>query len=128
MLEIAGVHTFYGLAQNYVEYDGDGSASIYGSLTVNFIPEPSASGINGANAVPFVVYPNPTAGEVRLEIGSANERHTLHIFNANGALVASEQLMGSSAFNVDLPTVKGIYLLQLMNENGASSTVKVIRQ
>ncbi len=34
----AGAQTFYAVAHNYVETDGDGTASIYGSLTVEFIP------------------------------------------------------------------------------------------
>jgi hypothetical protein len=34
----AGSHTFYAVARNYVEEDGSGVASIYGSLTVEFFP------------------------------------------------------------------------------------------
>ncbi len=33
-----GSRTFYAVAQNYVETAGDGIASIYGSLTVHFVP------------------------------------------------------------------------------------------
>ena len=33
-----GSHTFYAIGQNYVEEDGDGMASIYGTLTVEFVP------------------------------------------------------------------------------------------
>ena len=33
-----GVQSFYAVAQNYVETDGDGMASIYGTLTVKFFP------------------------------------------------------------------------------------------
>lgn len=35
----AGDHTFYALGQNYLEMDGNGIASIYGSLTVEWFPE-----------------------------------------------------------------------------------------
>ena len=41
-----GTHTFYAVAQNYVEEDGNGLASIYGTLTVKFFPE--------KNDAPFV--------------------------------------------------------------------------
>ena len=34
-----GSHTFYAVGQNFVEQDGDGIASIYGTLTVEFIPD-----------------------------------------------------------------------------------------
>ncbi len=49
-----GSHTFYAVGQNYVEEDGDGIASIYGHLTVEFIPDmyapdviPAFTGIAG---------------------------------------------------------------------------------
>ncbi|WP_430935075.1 BACON domain-containing protein [Saccharicrinis sp. 156] len=35
----AGSHTFYAIAHNYVETDGDGIASIYGRLTVEFVAD-----------------------------------------------------------------------------------------
>jgi hypothetical protein len=35
----AGSHDFYAVAQNYVEMDGSGIASIYASLTVEFFPD-----------------------------------------------------------------------------------------
>lgn len=44
----AGNHTFYAIGENYVELDGSGIASIYGSLTVEFFP-------NAANQ-PFVEF------------------------------------------------------------------------
>ena len=34
-----GTHTFYAIGQNYVEEDGDGTGSVYGTLTVEFIPD-----------------------------------------------------------------------------------------
>lgn len=125
---VAGSQTFYGLAQNYVETDGDGSAAIYGSLVVSFVPNPSSSGINGVDEVELSVYPNPTNGQVRIDLGSTMEEHTINIYNANGALVASEQVNRKASFDYQLPAVKGIYLVQLVNENGASKTVKVINE
>lgn len=39
----AGTHTFYAVGENWVEQDGDGMASVYGSLTTKFYP---SSGTN----------------------------------------------------------------------------------
>lgn len=36
---LPGPHTFYAVAHNYVETDGSGVASIYGSLTVEYFPD-----------------------------------------------------------------------------------------
>ena len=41
----AGWHSFYAVAHNYVERDGNGEASIYGTLTVEFIPNASTPDI-----------------------------------------------------------------------------------
>ncbi len=38
----AGPHTYYAVAQNYVDEAGTGLASIYGSLTVEFVPDTPA--------------------------------------------------------------------------------------
>jgi uncharacterized protein (DUF427 family) len=59
----AGSHDFYAVAQNYVEMDGSGIASIYGSLTVEFFPG-AATGVkyNGSISADFSLeqnYPNP---------------------------------------------------------------------
>jgi hypothetical protein len=39
----AGSQTFYAVGENYVETDGSGIGSVYGSLTVEFIPSSSTS-------------------------------------------------------------------------------------
>ncbi|MBK6524337.1 MAG: hypothetical protein IPG07_01590 [Crocinitomicaceae bacterium] len=54
----AGSHTFYAVAQNYVETDGTGIASIYGSLTVTFISNGTA-GIEETSGNEIIIYPNP---------------------------------------------------------------------
>ena len=39
----AGTNTFYAVGQNYVETDGSGFASIYGTLTVEYFPDSGSS-------------------------------------------------------------------------------------
>ncbi len=43
----AGNHTYYAIAQNWVETDGSGVASVYGCLTAEFIPDGTAFGSQG---------------------------------------------------------------------------------
>lgn len=71
-----GDHTFYAIAHNYVETDGDGVISVYGSLSVRFIPENASfdsdyniietSGINLENktTVGSIVLHPTSAGQV----------------------------------------------------------------
>lgn len=39
----AGAHTYYAVAENYVETDGNGMANIYGTLTVEYFPSTSTA-------------------------------------------------------------------------------------
>ncbi|NSW94707.1 MAG: fibronectin type III domain-containing protein, partial [Bacteroidales bacterium] len=63
-----GSHTFYAVGQNYVETDGDGLASIYGSLTVQFIPSTSGSivGFSGIIRPNVNVTSTTTVGSVTI--------------------------------------------------------------
>ncbi len=71
----AGSHTFYGVAENVLETDGSGVASVYGSLTVEFFPTGSNQpildhvGVNqtGVDVETGVV----TMGEVTIDAPSA---------------------------------------------------------
>ncbi len=42
----AGNHSFYAVAHNYVESAGNGNASIYGSLTMEYVPDVSAASVH----------------------------------------------------------------------------------
>jgi len=62
----AGSHTFYAVAQNYVETDGTGIASIYGSLTVTFISNGTA-GIEETSGNEIIIYPNPATDLISIQ-------------------------------------------------------------
>jgi Secretion system C-terminal sorting domain len=74
-----GEHTYYAVAENFYEIYGNGIASLYGSLTVSYYPEPSPvkmahAGIsqigividNGPVTLSEVVLDAPSAGKVAL--------------------------------------------------------------
>ncbi|MEP6647673.1 MAG: T9SS type A sorting domain-containing protein [Saprospiraceae bacterium] len=48
----AGIHTYNAVAQNAVETDGNGMASIYGTLTVEYFPDSGTSTLN-VNTIAF---------------------------------------------------------------------------
>ncbi len=62
----AGSHTFYAVAHNYVESEGSGVASIYGSLTVEFFPNGSQVGFQGITEVDIDLTNQTVVGQVTL--------------------------------------------------------------
>lgn len=71
------------------------------------------------NPTHFNLYPNPSNGKIQIQYQSPiNEIFTLRIYNYLGKLVHAEDLLNSGLINLDLSNyVKGIYLVELKNEN-----------
>src|SRR5690606_41881289 len=74
----------------------------------------------------FIIYPNPSNGELniksRFDIGQAN----ISIFDMNGRKVFSKEVEIYQAGNIDVSNLKtGIYLIQI-DGGGYSQTSKLI--
>lgn len=81
---------------------------------------------NGAFENNFIVYPNPSNGEItiksRVDVGDA----TVSIFDMNGRMVFSQQLELHTSANVNASGLNaGIYLIQIEGDN-RSQTSKLI--
>ncbi|HNR69038.1 MAG TPA: T9SS type A sorting domain-containing protein [bacterium] len=57
----AGKHKFYAVANNYVETDGSGQASFYGTLVVKYFPDPK-----GLTTLPFVRHTGIQQSEINV--------------------------------------------------------------
>ncbi len=82
----AGSHTFYAVAQNTVEMDGTGIASIYGTLTVEYFPETSASNVK---ATGFIFNGDVTNSTVV-------QQQTIHVNAAGKILVRFDGFINSA--------------------------------
>ena len=91
----AGSHTYYAVAQNYVETAGSGIASIYGSLTAELIPESTANSIdNDFNEYALNIYPNPANGNSIFIEFNQYENSNVEIMNLKGQLLKKFELIG----------------------------------
>ena len=112
----AGSHTFYAVAQNYAETAGTGIASVYGSLTVEFIPNETSTAI-GDNILDssFNIYPNPCSGIFSVDGSSSFD---CEIFNMAGSLIAKYPNVNSnSPINIENLTL-GTYLVKIYTDEG----------
>jgi hypothetical protein len=76
----------------------------------------------------FHVYPNPTSGQITIEIGTERGVGSLKVFNAFGDLVDSKTIGSNYYLDYELPQSKGIYFIQLLFSDSLSENLKVVRQ
>jgi len=120
-----GNHTFSAIAHNYVETDGDGIASIYGSLTGQFIPNESPSSTeNLSKNWKLSLFPNPTSGAIQLKLSEDLNRSAgvIQLFNAQGQLL---QQWNAAQFSgqIDLTQqAAGMYLIKVLDQDSGLFT------
>lgn len=74
------------------------------------------------------VFPNPSSGQVRIELADIIGNGTLLTYNAQGSLVDEKNFTNSRAIDIELPDDEGVYLLQLIDSNGNHGSLTVLKQ
>lgn len=71
-------------------------------------------------------YPNPTTGQVYIEL-SKPEVSQIKIYNNLGQLLKQSSYPSQNLINIDLPEATGLYFIHLQNEQGQKAILKVVR-
>ncbi len=73
------------------------------------------------------VYPNPSSGTLHLESGVPLK--SVELFSLSGEKISEWQFSSVFESTLQLPTkLSGIYLLKVVDEDGASNTYKIVKQ
>lgn len=73
------------------------------------------------------LYPNPTEGDVYLELDRIYDNIELDVYNSTGQLVVSKILQQVQSHILELPEVKGLYFV-VLKTNDEQQIFKVVRQ
>lgn len=142
-IDAAGSYDFYAVANNAVEEDGNGTASVYGSLTVQYFPDLSRVSVEDAPEAavqPFTLeqnYPNPFSRQTAIRYSlDAPAQTTMTIYNLIGQEVKrfDARTLPSGAYefvwdgldNAGRPVPNGVYLYTL-TAGEAGQTRQLIR-
>ncbi len=89
-----------------------------------------ASSVRDRDQIKFELSPNPSSDLLWIEVASSlSPRSSVQIFDAQGRLVRQFQLQGAQTFQMDISDLhRGIYVLQLRDENGYTGTGKFIKE
>ncbi|MCF8278303.1 MAG: T9SS type A sorting domain-containing protein [Flavobacteriales bacterium] len=73
------------------------------------------------------IYPNPSTGYVNIEATGSDQWMTVKLYNTLGVLIRMDQFRTSQLFQYELPEVKGMYLMQLIDGDGFEFNQNIVR-
>lgn len=76
----------------------------------------------------FKLFPNPTHGQVSIQFENPNETLTVKLFSIAGLLIKSEVFNNSTIVELDIHEPSGVYFIELTNNLGEQSLVKVVKK
>jgi hypothetical protein len=121
----AGTHTFYAVVQNYVELDGDGTASVYGSLTAKFVPQDPALAVDDVFRNEYNIYPIP-ANDV-LNVEGLSPFSQISVYSISGKeLRQIEATHSTISLNIS-DIEQGVYFLRISAKD-KSDVLKFIKE
>lgn len=78
-------------------------------ITINSV------GINELDNQILNIYPNPTDGDITIELKDNKTAFSVNIYNVNGQIVYNKTNITSATHQIHLNTVPGIYFIELIN-------------
>jgi ribosomal protein L31 len=118
----AGSHTFYAVAENFVETDGDGTGSVFASFTLQYFPNVTSGNTDLLQtlAAQINVYPVPGNGAVFLDCSAWPDRQcSITLINSEGKIL--QQWQSENLANIPLDITEypaGTYFLQISGITG----------
>ncbi|CAA6830135.1 MAG: Unknown protein [uncultured Aureispira sp.] len=91
------------------------------------IVEPMGLGVNSTLTSSVQIYPNPTTGEFRVDLGEQYQSVKIEITDVAGRLVHSKTLKNRQTLDLKLNDAAGVYLLKIYADNTVG-TYKVVKK
>lgn len=80
-------------------------------ITINSV------GMNELNSQILNIYPNPTEGDITIELKDIKTAFSVNIYNVNGQIIYNKTNITSLTHQINLNTVPGIYFIEVINKN-----------
>jgi len=76
----------------------------------------------------FVVYPNPTEGNLEVKFQSPHSNLTARLLNSTAQVIESKSFQNANSVQFDINQPNGIYLMEISDENGNMAIIKVVKE
>ena len=76
----------------------------------------------------IIVYPNPTYGEVEIEIGETIQQMDVRVMNLTGQVIMQKVFKNTGNFEINIDGATGIYFIEMIsNDTSGKSRSAIIR-
>jgi len=84
--------------------------------------------INHAFSSDLHLYPNPTVGEVNLDLGKTYDNLTIEIAGITGQILESRTINNANQMNFDIVGPAGVYFISLRTAKGECAFFKIVKE
>jgi hypothetical protein len=100
-----------------------------GTCTVTTACLNSSVGITENNfGAALVVYPNPTTGNLKIDLGDVYNEISIKVFNPLGQVIINENFGTADEINIEIEGSARMYILEINTEEGRTARVNVIKK
>lgn len=103
--------------------DGD-----HGFFTLKLTTDGTVGIAGSATASTLAVYPNPSQGDITIDLRSIVDPQLLRVFDRTGRLVHTQSLRHTQVLQHQLPVAAGVYAIQVISSNGEVVSAMVVRR
>lgn len=103
-------------------------ATAYDAFVLKLKADPSIGISENSFEERLTVYPNPTAGNVRIEFENEQEQLTLVLRNVIGQELDSKTVTNSRQVDLQINESQGIYLLEVLDQQNKRAVLRIVKQ
>ena len=74
----------------------------------------------------FNIYPNPSSGEIMVDLTSIPGQQTFVISDINGKIIRNDKIIGGSQISFSFELEPGVYMISLIDNEGMIRRSKMI--
>ena len=75
-----------------------------------------------------MVYPNPTSGDLSIDVGNTYSKVSVFGYNSLGQQVLSKEVSNSSSIDLKIEGDAGLYILKIQTADGKSARVRMVKK
>ncbi|WP_034260754.1 T9SS type A sorting domain-containing protein [Altibacter lentus] len=101
------------------------SSSQYGMFAIPGDPD---LGVNDFDQKRVVAYPNPTSGNINIDLGATYPEVEVTISNMLGQIIASEKFVLAKTIQQEINAAAGVYFVKVSSAEEGLNTLRIIKQ